>query len=61
MGANLGDESEEREINADINVTSNNVVYLKNLEYLRFVTSQNSRAYPITVLYANGIINLTKK
>lgn len=60
MGANLGDESEEREINADINVTSNNVVYLKNLEYLRFMTSQNSRAYPITVLYANGIINLTK-
>ena len=24
------------------------------------MTSQNSRAYPITVLYANGIINLTK-
>lgn len=60
MGANLGNENEEREIKADITLTDNNAVYIKSLDYLRYMTSQNDKTYPLTILSANGIIDLSK-
>ncbi len=61
MGANIGDENETRELSADINVAANNIYYLKNFKYTRYMTSQNTRSYPLTVLTANGIIHLKKQ
>ncbi len=61
MGANLGDENEARELYADINIADNNIYYLKNFKYIRYMTSQNTRSYPLTVLTANGIIQLKKQ
>ncbi len=54
MGANLADEDNEREILADINL-NNNVYYLKQLNYIRYMSSQNNKHYPLTVLRADGI------
>lgn len=61
MGANLGDENEEREISADINITDNNVYHIKKLNYIRYMTSQNDRSYPMPVLHLNGIVQADKK
>lgn len=55
MGANLGDESEEREVNADISVL-NNTYFIRKVDYVRFMISQNDKAYPLRVLTANGVI-----
>ena len=54
MGANLADEDNEREILADINL-NNNVYYLKQLNYIRYMSSQNNKHYPLIVLRADGI------
>lgn len=61
MGANLGDDTEDREIKAEINIGANNVYYLKKLDYTRFMTSQNNKIYPLTVLRANGVFQSNKK
>ena len=61
MGANLGDENEEREISADINITDNNVYHIKKLDYIRYMISQNDRSYPLPVLHLNGIVQAGKK
>lgn len=60
MGADLGDESDEREIYGDITVAKN-TYYLRKLEYVRYMTSQNDKTYPLVILNANGIIDVTKK
>lgn len=57
MGANLGDEEEQREINADITINDGNIFFLKNFVYKRFMTSQNDRLYPLPVLSANGVFS----
>lgn len=54
MGANLGNTDDEREVYADLNI-SKNTYYLKKLDYVRYMTSQNDRSYPLTILTANGI------
>lgn len=57
MGANLGDEDEQREINADITINDGNVYFLRNFVYKRFITSQNDRLYSLPVISANGVFN----
>ncbi len=53
MGANLADEDTQREIDADINV-NNNIYNLKQLNYTRYMSSQNNKTYPLTILSAKG-------
>lgn len=60
MGANLGDESESREIEADINVEDNNLYVINSLKYIRYMTSQNDSSYPLPVLVANGSVKADK-
>lgn len=60
MGANFGDESDEREIKADVTV-SGNIYYIKKADYIRYMTSQNDRVYPLTILTANGVVQIENK
>ncbi len=55
-GANLGDEANEREINADITVKQN-TYYIKKADYIRYMVSQNNKEYPLLILHLNGILN----
>ena len=55
MGANLGDVSNERKIFADIKVKKN-IYYIKRLNYVRYMISQNDKIYPITIFTSNGTI-----
>lgn len=60
MGANLGDENESREIEADISVEDNNLYVINNLKYIRYMTSQNDTSYPLPVIVANGVVKADK-
>lgn len=55
MGANLGNVDDERQVVANINIVGNKY-YLKNAEYVRFMTSQNDKSYPIPIISANGFV-----
>lgn len=57
MGANLGNEEEQREINADLIISDGNIYNLKKLVYKRLITSQNDKLYPLPVLNVNGIFH----
>ncbi len=60
MGANLGDEDDIRELIANITV-SGNTYYIKKADYVRYMTSQNDKTYPLTILTANGIVAVSEK
>lgn len=60
MGSNLSNEDNIRELKAVINIKNNKYI-LKNAEYIRYMTSQNDKIYPLTILKANGIFNIHKK
>ncbi len=60
MGANLGDEDNIRELNANITISGNNY-FLKKGNYVRYMTSQNDRIYPLTIITTNGIFNIINK
>ena len=60
MGANLGDESSQRAIVGDINIVGNNYT-IKRIDYVRFMTSQNSKIYPLKIITANGVIEQNTK
>lgn len=60
MGANLGDDNEDREIEADINIEDNNLYVINNLKYIRYMTSQNASSYPLPIIVANGAIKADK-
>lgn len=55
MGANLGDDEEERQVLATVNVVGNKY-YLKKAEYVRYMTSQNDKSYPLPIILANGLL-----
>lgn len=60
MGANLGNESDEREIYADITMLNDNYYLIQKLNYIRYMKSQNSSTYPLVILNAKGVINPNK-
>lgn len=55
MGANLGDTDDLREVRGDISFKGN-VIDLKRLSYLRYMTSQNDYTYPLEIINAYGRI-----
>ncbi len=62
MGANLGDENEPRELNTDIVIKDNgNIIDIENLAYKRYMSSQNDKIYPLTIIKANGTLNKQAK
>jgi len=61
MGGNLGNDDEQRELNATIDIFENNKYHIKKFNYTRFMQAQNGQNYPLTILSANGIIKSTNK
>lgn len=61
MGANLGNEDEVREINANFDVLQNNTYLVKHFDFVRFIKSQDGREYPLSVLVGRGILNMSAK
>ncbi len=59
MGANLGDETDKREVKADI-IVNQNTYNIKKLDYVRYMTSQNDRTYPLTILNMHGVVSKNK-
>lgn len=57
MGANLGDESDLRIIRADILASNSGKEFkINSFDYQKYVTSQNNRKYPLTIININGFI-----
>ncbi len=59
MGANLDDTNEDREINADISVSGDNIK-INSLNYIRYMTSQNDYVYPRRIIKVFGDIKRDK-
>ena len=57
MGASLGDEQEQREIDTDVTIKDGYIFDINNFIYKRFMTSQNNRIYPKDIFKAQGIIS----
>lgn len=53
MGASLGDSGNLREIQSEINFTPNHF-YIKNIDYMKYITSQNGNPYPMQMVNAKG-------
>ena len=59
-GANLSDEDEQRELWANIDINQN-IYHIKKMNYVRYMTSQNNKSYPITIFTGNGLIEYSSK
>lgn len=55
QGSNLGDLNYDREINSKIDV-NNNLISIRDLKYIKYITNQNNKVNPIVNLKANGQI-----
>ncbi len=60
MGANLGDKELKRELRTNINFKKN-IAKVNNLEYLKYISSQNNKLTPVSVLKTSGEIILVNK
>lgn len=56
MGANIGDENDLREIRSFI-ILDPRKINLKNIEYLKYVTSQNNKKNPLKMMSISGNIS----
>ncbi len=56
-GTNIGETSDEREVNGKINI-NNKIISIKNLEYIKYISSQNNKIYPIVFTSMNGRLHL---
>lgn len=54
-GTNIGDINEKREFKGQINVLKDNIL-IKNFEYIKYISSQNNRTYPIKFMDLSGIL-----
>lgn len=52
-GNNIGDISEKREFHGNIDLV-NKEIFIKNFEYIRYISSQNNRTYPIKFMNVSG-------
>ena len=59
MGANLGEENLIREIKANIQKTKNKL-YIKNLDYSKYIYSQNNVLYPLPMMNIKALISKDK-
>lgn len=57
---NIGDINDKREFSGKINIIKNKI-FLENFEYIKFVSSQNNKTYPIVFLNASGVFENNKK
>ncbi len=58
LSANLGDQNDTREIIGNFSITPN-FINIKKLEYIKYITSQNNKPYPVNFAVIKG--NLYKK
>ena len=59
-GVKLGDSADKRVFTADINI-SENKIDIKNLDYYKYITTQNNTVYPALFAYGSGILALDKE
>lgn len=58
-GTNLGTRTNKREITGNIQITKNRI-NIKNLDYIKYISSQNNKVYPIIFAQMNGIFEQTE-
>ncbi|MBQ7450650.1 AsmA family protein [bacterium] len=56
MGANIGEENSIREIKGDIQKLKNKLI-IKNIDYSKYIYSQNNRLYPLLMVNIKASIN----
>lgn len=56
-GTSLGEISDKREFNANINITKDKVT-VKKLDYIKYISSQNNKENPIIFATIDGILNI---
>jgi len=59
-GFKLGDSADKRVFSAGINISENNID-IKNLDYYKYITTQNNTVYPALFAYGSGILALDKE
>ncbi len=58
-GANFGETTEKREFTGNVNIDKSQII-INSLNYIKYVTSQNNKTYPITFAVAKGILKYDK-
>lgn len=56
-GINVGDVNERREFTGKINFLKDKI-QINDFKYIKYVSSQNNKTYPITFADANGVVNI---
>ncbi len=59
-GTSIGDVTEKREFNGNINI-KNNFIDIKKFDYIKYISSQNNTLYPVVFATGNGKLNIDKK
>ena len=60
MGTNIGDTVETREFTGNINLNKN-IINIKKLDYIKYITSQNNSTYPVLFATGGGIFEFDKE
>lgn len=53
---NIGEITEKREFDCDVNITNGNEINIKKFNFIKYITSQNNKTYPMTFATVNGIL-----
>ena len=56
-GTSLGEISDKREFDADINITKEKI-NIKKLDYIKYIASQNNKINPIVFATINGVLDI---
>lgn len=56
-GTSLGEISDKREFDANINITKDKIK-VKKLDYIKYISSQNNKANPIVFATIDGVLNI---
>lgn len=59
-GTNLGMRTNKRELTGNIQITKNEI-NIKNLDYIKYISSQNNKVYPIIFAQMQGILEQNKE
>lgn len=58
-GTSLGETADKREFDGHVNIT-NSQIDVKKFDYIKYVSSQNNKIYPITFASINGLLTRNK-
>ncbi len=58
-GTNIGDIADKREFDSSVKLTDKEI-YINKFDYIKYISSQNNRTYPIVFASLTGILQLNK-